>query len=74
MASYSNNNIRCRGRACAECGRCRDWYWRRIDNKMRHTKRSDANCILMNLDYYNNDGNYYDGDFHVVCQCDDNRV
>ena len=73
MTLYSDKNIRCRGRACAKCGRCRDWFWRRIDNEMHHAKRYDANCILA-IDYYDSDGIYMNSDFHVVCKCDDNRV
>jgi hypothetical protein len=71
---YSDKHIRCRGRACAKCGRCRDWYWRCVNRKMHHTKRSDAICILGALDYYEYDGNYLYSDYHTVCQCDDNHV
>jgi len=71
---YSDKNIRCSGRACARCGRCRDWYWRIVNRKMRHTKRSEAICILMDLNYYDDDNSYMDGDFHRACECDDNHV
>jgi hypothetical protein len=74
MVMYSHKQIRCGGRACARCGKCRDWYWRYVNKKMRHKKRYDANCALMDPNYYNDDGAYHDSDFHTVCQCDDNRV
>jgi uncharacterized protein YozE (UPF0346 family) len=45
-----------------------------VNRKMRHTKRSDAICILMDLDYYDDDWSYRDDDFHTVCECDDNHA
>jgi hypothetical protein len=74
MGLFSDHKIRCRGHACAQCSRCRDWFWRFVDGKMRHTKRFDATCILMDLNYYNNDDGYRESDYHAVCLCDDNRV
>lgn len=71
---YSNDySIRCKGRACAHCHRCRDWYWHFVNGKMRHTKRSNARCILMDTAYYDDEDNYKDSDFHVVCQCENNK-
>ena len=42
--SYSQKVIECRGRACAKCGRCRDWYWNPTDKTKHYTKRPDAIC------------------------------
>lgn len=43
-SSYSQKVLKCRGRACAKCGRCRDWYWSPSGNTARYTKRADAIC------------------------------
>jgi len=56
------------------CGRCRDWYWRVVNRKMRHTKRSDAICRLTDLNHYDDDNSYKESDYHAACECDDNRV
>jgi hypothetical protein len=42
--SYSQKVINCRGRACAKCGYCRDWYWTPSGKTKRYTKRPDAPC------------------------------
>ncbi|CAF1582090.1 unnamed protein product, partial [Rotaria sordida] len=44
---YSNLQLECKGRACAKCGECRDWFWR-PDGKYRkkYTKRDDATCCI----------------------------
>ncbi|CAF5141487.1 unnamed protein product, partial [Rotaria sp. Silwood1] len=34
----------CNGRACVECGHCRDWYWRPNGDDKDYTKRDDATC------------------------------
>ncbi|UJR18549.1 hypothetical protein I4U23_005456 [Adineta vaga] len=41
---YSNKKLNCNGRACVECGHCRDWYWRPDGNDKDYTKRDDATC------------------------------
>jgi hypothetical protein len=43
---YSQKVINCRGRACAKCGYCRDWYWSSRGDKKTviYTKRPDAIC------------------------------
>ncbi|CAF4999664.1 unnamed protein product, partial [Rotaria sp. Silwood1] len=41
---YSNKKLDCNGRACVECGHCRDWYWRPNGDDKDYTKRDDATC------------------------------
>ena len=43
--SYSQKILQCRGRACAKCGYCRDWYWKPADRAKVYTKRPDATCM-----------------------------
>lgn len=40
----SDKKLNCEGRACVECGHCRDWYWRPVGNDKEYTKRLDATC------------------------------
>ncbi|CAF1181684.1 unnamed protein product [Rotaria magnacalcarata] len=43
-SSFSQKVLNCRGRACAKCGNCCDWYWSPLGNMKSYTKRSDATC------------------------------
>jgi hypothetical protein len=43
-SSHPQKVINCRGRACAKCGCCRDWYWTPNGKIKRYTKRPDATC------------------------------
>ncbi|CAF3229731.1 unnamed protein product [Rotaria socialis] len=43
-SSFSQKVLKCRGRACAKCGYCRDWYWSPQGKTKSYTKRLDANC------------------------------
>jgi hypothetical protein len=41
---YSDKQLDCNGRACANCGNCRDWYWTPGNDKKVYKKRGDAVC------------------------------
>lgn len=41
---HANKQLNCNGRACAECGHCRDWYWCPDGDGKEYTKRDDATC------------------------------
>jgi hypothetical protein len=47
-SSYSQVEIPCGGRACARCGKCRDWYWTPYSlfflDKKAYMKRIDSTC------------------------------
>jgi hypothetical protein len=50
--AYSNKEIGCKGRACATCGNCRDWYWHpEGDDYKTYTKRTDASCTAPDHSY-----------------------
>ncbi|CAF0826239.1 unnamed protein product [Didymodactylos carnosus] len=82
---YSNKKLDCEGRACVECGHCRDWHWRPDGNEKDYTKRGDATCTsdgfsrgFRRYDYYHfiYSVSYFDGIDVIdnrLCQCDDNR-
>ena len=45
---YSEKKLPCKGRACAKCGKCRDWYWALFSDfagiRRDYMKRADATC------------------------------
>jgi hypothetical protein len=45
---YSQEQLPCNGRACAKCGKCRDWYWTIVTSclsyRKAYMKRADATC------------------------------
>ncbi|CAF1447684.1 unnamed protein product [Adineta steineri] len=46
-SSYSLMRLPCKGRACARCANCRDWYWQPYGKYGKdYTKRSDATCRI----------------------------
>ncbi len=58
---YSQKKLACKGRSCAKCGICRDWYWSPDGNDYKkYTKRDDATCT--NLGWRDGDGLANDGD------------
>jgi len=78
-SAYSDQKLRCWGRACTNCGRCRDWYWSPHARKGKdYTKRNDAHCTAdfdPRFRYWHGDFLYDGGLFGdgYVCECDDNR-
>ncbi|CAF0884352.1 unnamed protein product [Adineta steineri] len=78
QSPYSDKKLDCKGRACAKCGSCRDWYWRwdPSGNEKDYTKRDGVNCRYNDFDYYDF-GRYYhfgrSSDTNL-CECDDNRL
>lgn len=73
-SSLSRRPLYCKGRACAKCGFCRDWYWRPGSFYGKYyEKRVDATCTyLYRYDLLYGYYHYY-GDYNYsLCQCDDN--
>ncbi|CAF0884369.1 unnamed protein product [Adineta steineri] len=44
QSPYSDKKLRCKGRACASCSNCRDWYWHPVGDKKLYGKRNHASC------------------------------
>jgi hypothetical protein len=61
---YSQKELSCHGRACAQCGKCRDWYWTAYThcfaNRKAYMKRADATCTGCCGGFYDD---RYDCDF-----------
>ncbi len=68
---YSSRKHRCKGRACAKCGECRDWYWsfqsswNPWSNTKVYTKRLDATCAGTYYGYRGYSFNYDPGYYHT---------
>ena len=78
---YSQEQLKCRGRACKECGECRDWYHTGADRNggfyQGYQKRKNAHCC--GTRYVDHDGpaHLYDSlddsaGVAGLCECSDN--
>ncbi|CAF1143156.1 unnamed protein product [Adineta steineri] len=68
--SLPQKELRCRGRACTQCGKCSDWYF--DNNKERYFPRDDRTCRLAHgaRDFppaFRDNGIVHPG----VCDCDE---
>ncbi|UJR15734.1 hypothetical protein I4U23_002669 [Adineta vaga] len=72
--------LRCHGRACDQCGYCRDWYPHKNDADSynhHYQKRSNATCCGSRYVYHDGHGHLYDSlvnGFGVsfICECPEN--
>ena len=80
QSPYSQEELSCNGRACAQCGKCRDWYWIHDTSgygaRKYYMKRADATCTGSCGGLYDNQydcdscfggGSYYHYFFGCCC-------
>ncbi len=80
ISPYSQTELPCKGRACAKCGKCRDWYWTPAPDcdggEKFYMKRADGTCTGCWAGLYNDQldcdscfggGSYYHWFFGCCC-------